>query len=377
MGDTQTNQRFKFIDGLRGIAALLVVIFHNYQMLTWFKSFKYPFIIDQIISQFHLGIAIFFVLSGFVIAYSIRQSLINLKYSQNFFIKRSIRLDPPYWATLFMIFTVSFISKQLLLRQGVPVFDFNQIIANFFYVQYFLGFVPMNPVSWTLCIELQLYLFFVLILACIFWFKNVTNLDQQTQATQSFFFLFLFMGSLIFSLEQNYNLFLPQFMISPLEGLFIPYWYSFLIGVVVCWAMIGWLSRKWLCAYFLVLFIYAVTSLQNRLIVSLLLGILIDQLNQRNLLVSWTCSSVFQYLGKISYSLYLTHWLFSLKFVNFILEKVGEIGMIKATLLQIGATSFAIICAHFFYQWIEYPCLKWSQKIGKKQLVSQPLTEYP
>ena len=65
----QVKERFSFVDALRGIAALAVVLFHAFEgnhipqlipvMPRW---------ITDIIDHGNLGVAIFFVLSGFVIA---------------------------------------------------------------------------------------------------------------------------------------------------------------------------------------------------------------------------------------------------------------------------------------------------------------------
>ena len=47
-----------------------------------------------------VGVDIFFVLSGFVIAYSVREARITPRFLGRFALRRSIRLDPPYWITI-------------------------------------------------------------------------------------------------------------------------------------------------------------------------------------------------------------------------------------------------------------------------------------
>src|ERR1700683_264814 len=47
-----------------------------------------------------LGVEVFFVLSGFVIAHTLFDKTITPRFAGNFVIRRSLRLDPPYWAVL-------------------------------------------------------------------------------------------------------------------------------------------------------------------------------------------------------------------------------------------------------------------------------------
>ncbi|WP_423127606.1 acyltransferase family protein [Gaoshiqia sp. Z1-71] len=58
-----TKQHFEILDGLRGIAAIAVVIFH-------FIEFVFPDYQDNFIAHGYLAVDFFFCLSGFVIAYA-------------------------------------------------------------------------------------------------------------------------------------------------------------------------------------------------------------------------------------------------------------------------------------------------------------------
>ncbi len=71
--------RFKFLDSLRGIAALAVTLFHIFILFGGVSSYSFPFYLDHILSKGNLGVQVFFVLSGFVIAYSIRNATFTFK----------------------------------------------------------------------------------------------------------------------------------------------------------------------------------------------------------------------------------------------------------------------------------------------------------
>src|ERR1700710_863959 len=81
-----TNPYYPILDGLRGVAAILVVAFHIFEA----HSTSH---LDQIINHGYLAVDFFFVLSGFVIgyAYDDRWGSLTVK---GFFKRRLVRLQP-------------------------------------------------------------------------------------------------------------------------------------------------------------------------------------------------------------------------------------------------------------------------------------------
>ncbi len=81
-----SKPRYEILDGLRGVAAMLVVAYHLFE--TYF--FGAP---DQPINHGYLAVDFFFVLSGFVIGYAYDDRW-NRMSTWNFFKRRLIRLHP-------------------------------------------------------------------------------------------------------------------------------------------------------------------------------------------------------------------------------------------------------------------------------------------
>jgi peptidoglycan/LPS O-acetylase OafA/YrhL len=81
-----SKSHYKILDGLRGVAAVMVVVFHLFEAHVSRNQ-------DQIINHGYLAVDFFFVLSGFVIgyAYDDRWGKMSLK---GFFKRRLIRLHP-------------------------------------------------------------------------------------------------------------------------------------------------------------------------------------------------------------------------------------------------------------------------------------------
>ncbi len=82
----ESKPRFDILDGLRGVAALLVVGFHLFETYSKGPNF-------QIINHGYLAVDFFFVLSGFVIGYAYDDRWDRMSLG-NFFKRRLIRLHP-------------------------------------------------------------------------------------------------------------------------------------------------------------------------------------------------------------------------------------------------------------------------------------------
>lgn len=85
-GILKTKQHFKILDGMRGVAALSIVVFH-------FMEFVYSDYRDSFIGHGFLAVDFFFCLSGFVIAYAYDDRIGKMGAWQ-FFKSRLIRLHP-------------------------------------------------------------------------------------------------------------------------------------------------------------------------------------------------------------------------------------------------------------------------------------------
>ena len=80
---------FSMLDGRRGVAAVIVVLFHYSWFLGW-----------QIVPNAYLAVDFFFVLSGFVIAHAYEARLLAGQTLGDFLRTRLVRLYPLYWLGL-------------------------------------------------------------------------------------------------------------------------------------------------------------------------------------------------------------------------------------------------------------------------------------
>ncbi|MWB92789.1 acyltransferase family protein [Flavobacterium sp. GA093] len=81
------KQHYEILDGLRGVAAIIVVAFHVFEAFTGGNRFK------QIINHGYLAVDFFFLLSGFVVAYAYDDRWGKMTQWE-FYKRRLIRLQP-------------------------------------------------------------------------------------------------------------------------------------------------------------------------------------------------------------------------------------------------------------------------------------------
>ena len=95
------NLRIKHIDGLRGIAILVVVFFHAYSRWTNLIESQKESFLESFFQYGFYGVHLFFIISGFVIIMSLERS----EKFFNFLYKRWLRIFPAMLA-------VSLLSRQ-------------------------------------------------------------------------------------------------------------------------------------------------------------------------------------------------------------------------------------------------------------------------
>jgi peptidoglycan/LPS O-acetylase OafA/YrhL len=169
---------FASLDGIRAIAALIIVLFHCAVCVEHAGPESFPDrplgVVLRFLGSCWVGVDIFFVLSGFLIGrilfLQLARGAIDFK---GFYIRRVFRIFPPYYVVL---------TLSLLLFSRLDTFRFvygtatwaellRRSPANYLYVSnYLFGARVANALewSWSLCIEEHFYLLFPALLAVLF-----------------------------------------------------------------------------------------------------------------------------------------------------------------------------------------------------------------
>jgi peptidoglycan/LPS O-acetylase OafA/YrhL len=314
------------VGALRGFAALAVCWFHfTYGQTHWLKwSGQYGW----------LGVHTFFVISGFIIPYSLYQYRYTIRDYFRFLGKRLARLHPPYLASIVVVVVLYLAVSAAFPHAGIPPLDlsFRQFAYHFFYLNDFVGRDWLNVAYWTLSIELQWYLLLGVT------FPLLCNRN----------WLFQIAGAMLMLI--GYRLVPSQHIIFHSVPIF-------LIGVFVFQYRLG-LSSAWR----MLLSIAAMFALMKTpigmpvAIVSSCTGLLIAFATLEN---RW-CNR----LGEISYSLYLLHIPVGLNVLSF-LSRLPYSGS-YLVVIDLAVVVVCLYASWLFYRWIESPSQRWSSAIKMK-----------
>jgi peptidoglycan/LPS O-acetylase OafA/YrhL len=156
-----TTPGFLTIQALRAVAALLVVVYHAFDM--WALRIK-PHAPDYWTNG-AAGVDIFFVISGFVMVVSSGRLASQPNASRTFMRHRIVRIVPLYWllTTLKLVLVFSF--STLAFRSSL---DPDYIVRSYLFLPVVDSaghFRPLLPVGWTLTYEFLFYLLFAVALA--------------------------------------------------------------------------------------------------------------------------------------------------------------------------------------------------------------------
>jgi peptidoglycan/LPS O-acetylase OafA/YrhL len=148
----ETGGRLQILDALRGLAALSVVWFHLAHSMGLTKEGTQ---IYRAGTYGWVGVEVFFVMSGFVIPFTLEKNRYRIAQYGRFLAKRVIRLDPPY---LVSIASFLALAAYFSVVSHTPFrFSGTQVLLHLGYLNVFFGYEWIDNVYWTLAIEVQYY----------------------------------------------------------------------------------------------------------------------------------------------------------------------------------------------------------------------------
>jgi peptidoglycan/LPS O-acetylase OafA/YrhL len=164
------------LDGIRGLAILLVLVHHQTIL-----RFTTPFdrIVFRLTDLGWCGVDLFFVLSGFLITGVLLDAKGSPHYFRNFYARRTLRIFPLYYAVVF--FSLVILPRlppwRTMILSGPLPADPEGIfywlyLSNFLYIWHNEFTHPTLALSWSLAIEEQYYL----VWAVVVWITGPARL---------------------------------------------------------------------------------------------------------------------------------------------------------------------------------------------------------
>lgn len=359
------KKRIQELDGLRGIAILLVISFHylNNQLIN--NSLTLAKVISKITSFGWVGVDLFFVLSGFLIGTVLLKTHNSGNYFSTFYIRRVLRIVPNYYLLLVIFLIVVslpyFRTNYFLTGNNViPAWSYFAMVHNLFMAQLNNLGNDTISVTWSIGIEEQFYLIFPFLL---FWIRK---------RWLPFMLALIIISAPIFRMQ--YDNWIPPYVLlfcrmdALAFGILAAYFFDN--------GFIYELSRKYKkllllslgLSILICLFLYIIYNdlgiFRNSLLSIIFFIAIVFALSEQE---SWYRSLLrnqqLMWVGTISYSLYLFHY-FILGVFHHIAGRRDGIGMYNLT--DVLVSSGALICSFFFawlvYQKLEAPMVSFGKK---------------
>ncbi len=331
---SKSQQRIGVINALRAFAALAVAWGHfvSGQGKYLGLSGKYGY----------LGVDIFFVISGFVIPWSLYRSGYRLRDYPRFMVKRNIRLYPPYLASI----AITLLATNVVL---VPLFHIprmtvtgRELLLHFAYLNDLAHVAWVNVVYWTLAIEFQWYL---LVGIALPWLASSRKLARfAVTVTMMLAYYTFYWDRLVFH-------YLPVFLI----GVFV---FQYRARIIERWEMLGLIA----------VMAFGMLRLSGWLVplVAVPTGLLIAFSTFHN--------RAADRVGDISYSLYLLHLPIGVSVIG-CLARWLPYSSWYIGVLDVAGVAASMGAAWIMYQFIEKPSQELSSAIRFARRAPEPVPQ--
>jgi peptidoglycan/LPS O-acetylase OafA/YrhL len=325
------QKKIEVLNSLRAFAALSVCLFHFVCTVVGFIK------IEWVLKIFHVGqygVQTFFVISGFIIPWSMFHAKYKIKFFFTFFLKRIFRLEPPYLISIFIALIIFFMREYYLGKTNNHiVISFKQVALHFGYlIPFFKEYQWLNQVYWTLAVEFQYYF-----LVALVFIPLVNN---------SFLIRFLVYVAFIALSFIGTSNFLPYWLPIFLLGILLFLFKTKLITFLEYYSISGILILFCFFKYEMFCTIY--------ILIPIIFILYFDSIKILGL----------NLVGKISYSIYLIHPLIGCSLINVFSHHI--ISPILKLLLIFFAFAFTIIISWLTFILVERPSKKFSSSLEYK-----------
>lgn len=343
---TTERQSLQTVQVLRGLSALLVLVFHTSEV----AKKKLGMAINASLGFGHAGVDFFFVLSGFIICYVHFSDLGRPDRLKSYFLKRIVRVCPLYWVITGAIVTASLAGFSFA---GEANLSFKRIATSFLFIPQ--AEKPILGVGWTLTHEMFFYALFSLII----WLPPRAVLPP--------------LGAWLLGIVIRIFAFPNHLDSVALQFVFSEHNLQFAIGCLVGWVIVKGRRvnpRRWLfsgAVLFLgsgLIEVFLDLSLNAVLQYGVASALMLIGAACGDLENGWNPPRWLVAIGAASYSIYLVH-LAALNLLVLVAKKAGLL-----TILGTPITVIAIACGSFVvglvtHRWIERPLLE----IGRQWLL--------
>jgi peptidoglycan/LPS O-acetylase OafA/YrhL len=353
-------KKLAYIDSLRGMAVLLVMLSHCIQ----FGTNNYGEILTLLFSKSEYGVQLFYIASAFTLFLSFKSRL-NKENSPKlyFFIRRFFRIAPMYYIAI-----IFYLWQKNPWVDNLPDTGYSKILSHVFFIH---GFSPlwMNslvPGGWSVGLEMLFYLMVP------FLFSRIKNLNSAA--------LFLVIAVLVQYICNYY--FIRHPLIAD-ETIWIRYLYCYLpsqlpvfaLGIIL-FHLLNTENSLISVKPIVTLSIFLIIILQFWLEINLMpefvfisIGFTFLAFSFAKLTKSIFINPVINYIGKVSYSMYLIHFAVLELMIRYGIADIITTNSHYTLNLMLRLTIVVIVTVIFssiFYYAVEKPMQKMGARLISK-----------
>jgi peptidoglycan/LPS O-acetylase OafA/YrhL len=278
----------------------------------------------------YLGVTIFFVISGFIVPYSMMRGRYVIASWPRFTLRRLIRLEPPYLVSVALLLTLGVID---MLAGTAPAWTAAQIVGHLGYVNAFLGLPWLNSVYWSLAVEFQFYVLIGLALPLLLAGTSATRIAALALVAC-----------------------LPLLLPTRSNATIFPFLSVFAMGILTFLRSSDMIGRA---SYWIVLAAFAGIVFKKHDP-----GVALAAAGSATLLATVRIPRIklIAWLGAVSYSLYLLHVPLGHRTISLMIRLSGS-GVIGIPTIA-GALAASLAGAAILHQYVERPSLRFAERIG-------------
>lgn len=352
IGQNPVESKINSIQVLRGVAAMIVTVYHLKSFLAIDQPFRKE--LDFLFDSGAAGVNLFFVISGFIMVYITEKTPGSYKDIYKFIVKRFIRIWPTYAVLTVLYFMARY-------RSYVTIHEIKELVMSLLFIPLdytpppFYGYATL-PVGWSLNYEIYFYALITVSLL----FKKLRWPVFFLLAIITLVVIPILNGSYILDAArtENYGHKYLNMITNPIIWSFI---YGVVIGLLyrnqkVRYMLISFFSKKWIFCTVVVLAVWQYLSgffggqgpLQWAVGASALFSaFLFYHAGRQTQFPGWLVK-----LGDISYSIYLLHVPVSFT-LTVIFQKLGYPIYGSGPALFFLSISLTLISSHLSYEYLE------------------------
>lgn len=348
---------FHNLNGVRFIAAFFVIICHVELIKKYYNIDNFR---AETIFLGGLGVDLFFVLSGFLITFLLlkeKEQFLKVDY-RAFYMRRVLRIWPLYYVIVFLalfilpnfdVFSIPLLQSKFNLSTDwlYVLLFFILLLPN---ILFFIKPIQFAAQTWSIGTEEQFYLIWPLLIS-----KTERYKVLFVSIIVIYWIFHFFINSSFFDDFRFINIFRNFYDLFKIDVLTIG-----AFAAILCFEKHMFLDKiidlkVFIIAILLLLFFYTNENLfVERIVYSLLFALIILNLVMLKSLSTVLEFKVINYLGKISYGIYMYHLILIVMILNILIK----LNCFNNTLLYLLSFALTVVVSSISFEYIEKPFLK-------------------